>query len=135
MSAKENEMLVRRDNDEVWNQNKVDVIDEICTEDFVLHDMGQDYREREAYKQYVKDTRAIFPDLRTTIEDIIAAEDAVVTRWTFQDTQQGELKVRGEVIPPTGKRVVVHGITWDRIANGRIAEAWMYRERISEQLR
>ncbi|HEY64452.1 MAG TPA: ester cyclase [Caldilineae bacterium] len=135
MSARENETLVRRDNDEVWNQNKVDVIDELYTEDFVLHDMGQDYHGREAYRQYVMTTRSAFPDLHSTIDDIMATEDVVVTRWTFQGTHQGEITLGDETIAPTGKHVTIHGITWNRIANGRIAEAWMYREGVGEQLR
>ena len=134
MPAKENETLVRRANDEVWNQGKVDVIDELYTEDFVLHDMGQDYHGREAYKQYVREAHAILPDLHSTIDDLIITESAAITRWTLQGTHKGELRVGDKVISPTGKRVVIHGITWNRVANGRIAEAWMYRERVREQL-
>ena len=60
------------------------------------------------------------PDLRITLEDDIAEEDKVVSRWTAQVTHQGELMG----IAPTGNQVTIMGITIHRIEDGKIVEEW-----------
>lgn len=59
-------------------------------------------------------------DWHSTIEDILAAGDKVVTLWTERGRHEGEF----QGIAPTGKRVEVTGIDILRIENGAIAEAW-----------
>jgi predicted ester cyclase len=53
------------------------------------------------------------PDLRHTIEDIIAEGDKVAYRWTMRWTNQ-----------ETGKQEAYRGITFMRIADGKIVEDW-----------
>jgi steroid delta-isomerase-like uncharacterized protein len=61
-----------------------------------------------------------FPDLRVTVEDVIAERDKVVGRNSVTGTHQGEYMG----IPPTGKSVTYNEIFIARFANGRIAETW-----------
>jgi len=51
---------------------------------------------------------------------IIAEEDKVVSRFTFQGTHTGEFMG----IAPTGREVTVMQISIDRIADGKIVEHW-----------
>ncbi len=70
-------------------------------------------------------THSILPDIRITIEDVIAAGDKVVTRYTVHGTHQGEGTLPGfGIVKPTGKRVAVEGITIHRVADGKIVEGW-----------
>ena len=62
--------------------------------------------------------RSAFPDLRFTIEDMIAEGDKVATCWRAAGTHQGELMG----IAPTGKRVEVIGMIVSRFAGGKIVE-------------
>ena len=63
------------------------------------------------------------PDIYWQVDDMIATDDTVITRWTGGGTQTGE--VAGDPpIPPTGKRVKVMGIWVHRLASGKIAESW-----------
>ncbi|HEY6410245.1 MAG TPA: ester cyclase, partial [Ktedonobacteraceae bacterium] len=55
------------------------------------------------------------------IEDLVAEGDKVVTRWTWRGTNQGEF----QGMPPTGKEVAGSGISIHRIAEVKIAEAWV----------
>jgi predicted ester cyclase len=64
--------------------------------------------------------RIAFPDLELTIEDQVAEGDEVVTRFTARGTHRGELMG----IPPTGRKVVVTGISIDRLVNGKTVESW-----------
>ena len=67
-----------------------------------------------------------FPDLRISIEDMIAEGDNVVTRFTTHGTQQGMLGA----IPPTRKQVAVSTIEITRIAGGKIVEDWGLDDRL-----
>jgi steroid delta-isomerase-like uncharacterized protein len=61
-----------------------------------------------------------FPDLRVTVEDVIAEGDRVVARNSVTGTHEGEYMG----IPPTGKSVTYNEIFIGRFVNGRIAETW-----------
>ena len=88
----ENKAIVRRIFEEVWNQGKLDVIDDIYAADFVDHMPGSpDIHGPEGFKQFVNMYRTAFPDIKFTIEDQIAEGDKVVNRFTFTGTHKGEL--------------------------------------------
>jgi steroid delta-isomerase-like uncharacterized protein len=122
MSAEENQALVRRWYEEVWNAGRADLIDELVAEDFVLHHTSLPGRPvpREAYKQLLPLFRTAFPDFRITVEDMLAHGDRVAVRLRQTGTHRGEF--RG--IPPSGKRVDTTALAILRFAGGRIAEAW-----------
>jgi steroid delta-isomerase-like uncharacterized protein len=61
-----------------------------------------------------------FPDLRLTVEDLIAEGDKVVGRTTVTGTHRGEYMG----LPATGKTVTYNEIFIFRFVNGRIAETW-----------
>ena len=64
-----------------------------------------------------------FPDLQTTVEDLIAEGDKVVERDTVIETHQGEYMG----LPPTGRVVAYNDIFVMQVVNGRIAEIWRRR--------
>jgi steroid delta-isomerase-like uncharacterized protein len=61
-----------------------------------------------------------FPDLRVTVEDVIAEGDKVVSRNSVTGTHHGEYMG----IPPTGKTVTYNEIFIVRFVKGRVAETW-----------
>ena len=77
-------------------------------------------RGPEVFKRTVNMYRAAFPDLRLTVEDLIAANDKVVLRWHAEGTHRGELAG----LAPTGARGLVTGISIDRWKDGKLVEAW-----------
>jgi predicted ester cyclase len=110
MSAEENKALVRREQEELWNHTGyLDAAEELFVPD-----------QAEAAKQEAADFRRGFPDVISTIEDLIAEGDKVVARWRSQATHQGDYLG----IAPTGKEVEFTGISFYRIEAGRIAESW-----------
>jgi steroid delta-isomerase-like uncharacterized protein len=64
--------------------------------------------------------RTAFPNLRLTVEEMIAEGDKVAARITTRGTHKG--KFLG--IPPTGKHVTQTGIDILRIVDGKIVERW-----------
>ncbi len=110
MSEEENKALVRREQEELWNHTgNLDAADELFAPDYIA-----------AAKQEAADFREGFPDVVSTIEDLIAEEDKVVARWRARATHRGEYMG----IPPTGKEVEFTGISVYRIEAGKIAESW-----------
>jgi len=110
LSVQENKALVRREQEELWNHTgNLDAAGEL----FVP---GQ----AEAAKQEAADFRRGFPDVISTIEDLIAEGDKVVARWRSRATHQGNYMG----VAPTGKEVEFTGISFYRIEAGRIAESW-----------
>jgi steroid delta-isomerase-like uncharacterized protein len=62
--------------------------------------------------------RNAFPDLRLTIEDIIAEGETVMARWSCHGTHKGDLNG----LAPTGKKFTISGVTVARLLNGKLAE-------------
>jgi predicted ester cyclase len=110
MSVEENKALVRREQDELWNQTgNLEAAEELFAPE-----------QAEAAKQEASDFRRGFPDVVSTIEDLVAEGDRVAARWSARATHQGEYVG----VPPTGKEVEFTGISVYRIEGGRIAESW-----------
>jgi predicted ester cyclase len=110
MSAEANKAVVRREQEELWNHTG----DLDAAED--LFAAGQ----AEAAKQEAAHFRRGFPDVISTIEDLIAEGDKVVARWRSRATHQGNYMG----IPPTGNEVEFTGISFYRIEGGKIAQSW-----------
>jgi len=110
MSVEENKALVRREQEELWScTGNLDAAQELFVADRV-----------EVARQEAADFRQGFPDVVSTIEDLIAEGDKVVARWRARATHQGEYMG----IPPTGKEVEFTGISVYRIEAGKIAQSW-----------
>ncbi len=120
--SENNKAVVRRLLDEVWNKGNLSLVDELFTPNFEFHDASTPDLGRgpESEKKRVTLYRNAFPDLRLTIEDMIAEGETVVTRWTCRGTHKGDLSG----IAPTGKQITISGITVGRFANGKIAQGY-----------
>jgi len=62
-----------------------------------------------------------FPDLTTTIEDLMAEGDKVAVRQTWRGTHTSNFLG----IPPTGKQVTFTSIEVYRVSGGKLAEEWV----------
>ena len=117
----QNKAVVRRWLEEVLNQGKVEVLDEICADAYVEYDPAfpGGHLRREELKQAIPVYRSAYPDLRFVIEDMIAEADNVAVYWAMSGTHLGGF--RG--MPPTGKHVEADGMTPVRLRNGISIEA------------
>ena len=74
----------------------------------------------EGFKHLGEVLLSAFPGGTSTVEDMIAEGDKVVSRLTFRGTHTADLMG----IPPTGKSVAMSEIIIDRLADGKIVESW-----------
>jgi steroid delta-isomerase-like uncharacterized protein len=114
-----NRAVIRRLVDQFWNEKNSDVVDELFATDFVLHNNGVSMTKNQAL-ELLTNAREAFPDLRLTLDDLIAEGDKIVLRWTWHGTHQRDLWG----IPPTNRNATGTGITIYRFAGDRIVEEW-----------
>lgn len=119
----DNKEIVRRLNDEVWEGGKVDLIDELYTENHHEHNaaLPEDIHGREGNKEKLQMFHTAFSDITVTTEDLIAEGDKVVVRDRFSGVHDG----RFMDAEPTGNRVEVPGMVIYRLEDGMAAEAWV----------
>jgi steroid delta-isomerase-like uncharacterized protein len=123
MSAEANVATTRRILEEAWNKGNFAVLDELCAPDCVDHDlaMHDEVSGLAANKERIRGYRAAMPDMRVTIDDLVASGDRVVTRWRVSGTNDGELMGN----PATHRHVEITGMSIDRFdSDGRLAETW-----------
>ena len=106
---------------EVMNEGKLEVIDEICSQDFVDHDpLPGTSPDFAGLKDFVTQVRSAFPDLETTAEDILVEGDRLAVRSTIRGTHKGDFMG----IPASGKKVEVSNYDFVRFENDQAAEHW-----------
>ena len=118
--SEQNKQIARQVFEEIQSKGNVALIDQIVADDYVGHTPPREFHGPEGARQFVAMLRGAFPDAQVTVEDQLAEGDRVATRWTCRGTHRGEF----QGIPPTGKSVVMSGITIFRIANGKLVEGW-----------
>jgi len=128
MSTEQNKAVARRYFEELWTQNDLAVIDEIIAPDVVGHVAGQTFRSADTLRQRAKNLRAIYSDVRFTVEDQMAEGDKAMVRWTFRGRHTGETMGAS----PTGKEVVATGMNLFRLAGGKIEEIWVESDDLGE---
>ena len=128
----ENEAIVRRFFEELWNAGDLRVADELVAADHVHHVGGQELRGPDGVKGAVTWLRTAFPDLRFEIDNVISDGDQAAVRWTASGTHLGSLAG----MQPTGRRVEWTGSDWFRLHHGRMIEVWAIAdgEALQEQL-
>ena len=119
--SEQNIAASRRVIEEGFGGGNLDVLDEVCADGFVSHDPIMGDQDKDAVKQTIGAYREAFPDLTFTVDDVFAAGDNVVMRWTGTGTFENEFMG----LPPTHEKGdPVRGITIDRYEGGKIAESW-----------
>lgn len=112
---------VRRFFEEVWSTGNVAIRDSFLAADYRGHVAGSaEPLDREGWTAWFNGFREAFPDARFTVEDMVAEGDVVAARLTMRGTHQGPLNG----IPATGREVVVTGMSFERVVDGRIVEGW-----------
>jgi predicted ester cyclase len=102
--------IVRRLIDEVINDGRLDLIDELYTPHLAP-----------AARRWIEPFRQSFPDVQMEIVELIAEDEKVVGRFRCSATHLG--RWRGHA--PTGRRFErVDEVYILRVQDGRIAEAW-----------
>lgn len=106
----------------IWNEGRIDQLDDLVSPGFVDHQSTYPFVARgvEGLRRVLLFFRGAFPDVTWTIEDLITEDMKVVVRFTARGTHRGS--VLG--LPGTGKRMTVTGVTVLSFQNGLLTESW-----------
>lgn len=122
MPGEDNAALVAKFLDELWNNQNLTAIDQLATEDYVVHIPQGDLLGREALKIVAENYFGSFSFFHVSIVDQTSQDSQVVTRiqWDIAlnlRDQSSDMEI-DRAIPKT------KGVSIDRIVNGQIAESW-----------
>jgi steroid delta-isomerase-like uncharacterized protein len=123
MSA-ENENLIRRWFEEVWNKGREEAIDEMFAENGIAHGLadesGEALRGPTGYKPFFRKFRAAFPDIEVVVEDTVTEGDKVAARCRVRGKHQSD----SLGFAATQRPMEITGMTIVRVRDGKIVEAW-----------
>lgn len=115
-----NKVIAARVFEEIFNQGKFQVADEIYAKDFLNHGLRRNFDLQEDQAAVHAEKKA-FPDLKMSVILMAAEGDLVTAVWVFRGTHTG---AGYDGLPPTGVKLELRGITVWRIVDGKIREEW-----------
>ena len=102
-----------------WDRGEVDALDDLLDPSYRRRSSPQDEGETLAqFKASIVTTRAAFPDLVTTIDELVLDGDRMAIRWHSTGTHDRPFLG----VPATGRTVEVRGGTFARFDGDLIAE-------------
>lgn len=116
MSLEQNKTLIRRFVDFSSDKDQTNV-KTLLAPDFVLQQADGPHNQEE-FLQHLIYFLTAFSDTHFTVEEQIAEGDQVVTRGTWSGTHSGDF----QGVPPTGKRIAISAVLFDRIEDSKIVE-------------
>jgi steroid delta-isomerase-like uncharacterized protein len=119
VSAEENKAVLRRWI-EAYNERDLQAEADVLAPDYVAHvaTVSGPLEGLGAWRQFSGSFAEAFPDIRLTIEEIMAEGDMVAARVAFRGTHRGEF----QGIPPTGKEVAFTSIEVNGVEEGKVQE-------------
>ena len=122
-TIEQNKAVARRLGEAI-DTRRWDLLDDIVAPNFVRHCQATpeaDVRSLEAFKAYLQQDAAVFPDSTQTLKHMLAEGDLLALWVTYAGTQRGRMGP----FPPSGKMMQVDFGAILRIENGKIAEMWV----------
>ncbi|MFC9504484.1 ester cyclase [Streptomyces sp. NPDC057002] len=101
-----------------WGEGDADALDTLLSPDYLRRSSDPHPLDLDAFKASIVSTRAAFPDLVTTIDEIVVEGDRAAIRWHSTGTHVNSFLG----VPPTGRHVDVSGATFARFDGDRIVE-------------
>lgn len=123
MPLKPKEQVVRDFWEGVLGRGELDLIAVLMTERALTRVGGREIGDRAAFRAWVEAMRAAVEGLRFEVEEILSADDRVVTRFTVTGINRGYLGTAAN-----GRAVRLTGIAISAVNPvGKIAEHWIER--------
>ena len=123
----ENKALVRRSIEEVWNKGNLAYADECIAPGYTWHNPVIEVKGSGGFKEMVSTMRSAFPDLHTTVNNIVAEGEMVAIQVTMSGTMKGKFMDNA----PTNKKMTIAGADFIRFSQGKEIEAWSYSDNLS----
>jgi steroid delta-isomerase-like uncharacterized protein len=108
---------------DTFNHGDLGTLDELVSPDYIGPQGG---RGPAGFRGVVVGLRNAFPDLRYTVDELIAEGDSVAVRWHWTGTHRGAFRS----FPATGKAISNPGLGIFRCKDGKIVAAVIETDRL-----
>ena len=118
-----NRTIIYRWFEEVWNQGRLETVDELLAPDGMLYGLtetGAPAKGPAEFRPFAERFRGAFPDVRITVLNTAVEGELAALTWEATMTHRGDHLG----IPATGRKVAFTGQSMARIVNGKIVEGW-----------
>jgi len=122
-SKESSKALVTRFFSEVWNPPfRMETIDELVDEDFIITTDGQDLSGRDNFKKWVAGLSSQVSDLKVEIKEMLATDDGqrIITRMVSSGRNNGMFGTN-----PDGAPVEFSVISIIEVQGGKIIHNWV----------
>jgi steroid delta-isomerase-like uncharacterized protein len=105
---------------EIWNDKRLESVDELLHENAVGHMETGDVNGREQFKVIRKQLLETFPDVALVFDEVLADGQSAVIRFHGEATHATD----GIGIPATNRKIPIRGMVWLHVRDGKIVEGW-----------
>ena len=89
------------------NQGRLERADDLVLDNFAeLDPLSGQAQGREGLKEVIRQLRTAFPDIHSIVDEMLAEDEKVVTRFTWSGTHYSAFLG----VPATGRRITVKGM-------------------------
>lgn len=119
--SKEDNIKAQKQFGEGVNSGNLDVFNEVMADGVVDHDPAPDQGSGpQGFINFFEQMRGAFPDLKITVEKMVADDDNVAIAYTVTGTHQGDFMG----FPATNRQIKARGVQIARFESGQIVERW-----------
>jgi len=122
--SEQNEALIRRWFEEVWNNKNEAAIDEMLHDDCVAYGLsdgqGGEVDNKAKFKELFHAFIQAYPDINVTVEETMSKDNHTFARCAVTGTHLGD----GLGFSPTQRNVVFTGMLLTEVVDGKITKAW-----------
>lgn len=126
----ENKEVVRRVFEEAVNTGKLELLNELVSEQYAGANSGSQIIGPAAFIAPLRALKEGFPDLHYNLDEVIAEGDRVAVHWHWTGTHQGTYRGPGGTYPPSGKQLTNEGIALFEVKSGKLQRASVLTDRL-----
>ncbi|HEX2630629.1 MAG TPA: ester cyclase [Chitinophagaceae bacterium] len=122
-TAEHNKQAIRNLYEKIINERQLDQLNTVISDEFTSEGLAPGV---EGYRQTVTSLTEGFPDIKFTIEDLLADGNKVIVRWSWKGSHTGSF--RG--IPASNKIINNAAIVIYEFKNGKAIRSWLQGDRL-----
>jgi steroid delta-isomerase-like uncharacterized protein len=114
------EKLVGRWATEAVGAGREEVWGELLAEDVLDGSGARESRGRESFRARARAVSAAFTNRNVTVDALVVDEERIAWRWTLTGNHTGAFLD----VTPSGKRITLRGVNFQRVRDGVVVEHW-----------
>jgi steroid delta-isomerase-like uncharacterized protein len=117
---------------ELYNAGDLDGVIDLYAEDAVQNMPDGSFHGRSAIRERLAQELNGFTDVHHTVRSFVEDGDSFCDEWTFAGTHTRPFALPdGSELPPTGKRVEIHGMELVQVRDGKVVVNTLYYDNLA----